>query len=506
MIDGSPSYRGPDRRRAPAEDRDPPLVARCVVGMQLLLVATHLLGSWSATPTPTATSWLTPSVAVVSALAAAIFAVRWRLTGDATALWTGSALLVYAGANIAFPELLRPLTEPGESVAPLVLRPVSVIVVMLLLLVAVRSPGVDTRLRIGRVVRFGAGAAGVAGVVATISPGLGLLFGPPLDQLPPNVAAALGQVAVAALWLALGIGFLLRTKPRWRGVEPWLALMLLGLAEARLALALSVGGEAAWILTSQMARLLALLAALIGAVRQLERSYVRQRATLLSTDARLSSLRATRDAEIASGEERAHDLRSALVGIGSAAAVLERNHASLSEIERVSLARAVSAEISRLQQIVAGVRASDQPFDLAEALAPVIACARAQGSAVTVGIPAGLLVTGRRAEIAELVQNLLDNAGRHAAGTAVEITATPGADGVVIHVDDRGPGIDPRVRDRIFERGAHGGADGSSGLGLYVAARIVRSHGGELAVTDRVGGGTRFSFSLPDHRSHMEVS
>jgi two-component system OmpR family sensor kinase len=495
------AYRGPDRRRASAASAPVPSAKRFgayLVGTQVVLGGTVALGAWSATGTPSQTSWLTPSVAVVSALAAGVSAVRWRVVGDAAAMWVASALLVYAGANIAFPDLLRSFTDTEADVSVVsVLRPSSVVVVMALLLLAAHSPRVDAGLTVRRVIASTTVVAAIAAAASALSVDVRLLFGPTIDRAPSEGTTALGQIGVGGLWLALAVVFLWRAKRNWTGADAWVGMMLIGLAEARLALAMSVNGDPAWLLASQVGRLLGMIAVLIGVVSELERSYVRQRRTLLTTDAELTSARARHAAERATAEERAHDLRSALAGIGSAAVTLERYHDELTVDERAGLARAVSAEIERLQQIVADARDERTSAGIADALDPVIRCARSQGVDVRADVHPELVATASGSELAEVVQNLLDNARRHAPGAPVELRARHVGNRVEVSVSDRGPGIDPTLGGRVFERGCHGGAPDSSGLGLYVASRLVRANGGELRVEDRHGGGATFSFSLP---------
>ncbi|MCP4867389.1 MAG: HAMP domain-containing histidine kinase [Proteobacteria bacterium] len=98
-----------------------------------------------------------------------------------------------------------------------------------------------------------------------------------------------------------------------------------------------------------------------------------------------------------------------------------------------------------------------------------------------------------------LVRNLLENARRHAADSAVEVSVTPtdGAPGVELVVSDRGPGVDEADRERIFEpfyrpAGHREGADGGVGLGLALARQIARAHGGDVTHHPREGGGSRF--------------
>jgi signal transduction histidine kinase len=65
-----------------------------------------------------------------------------------------------------------------------------------------------------------------------------------------------------------------------------------------------------------------------------------------------------------------------------------------------------------------------------------------------------------------------------------------------LSVEDRGPGLPPAVRERLFEPFA-AGPRGGAGLGLALARRIAVLHGGEIELRDREGGGTRAVLRLP---------
>jgi signal transduction histidine kinase len=116
---------------------------------------------------------------------------------------------------------------------------------------------------------------------------------------------------------------------------------------------------------------------------------------------------------------------------------------------------------------------------------------------------AGAFVVGRRDDLARAVRNLLDNAQHHAA-SAVTIGLGNDDGKVSLAVDDDGPGIPPKDRDRIFERfarldGARTRDGGGTGLGLAIVREIVEHHGGTVAVHDRPGGarGACFVVTLP---------
>ncbi|MCA9729360.1 MAG: HAMP domain-containing protein [Candidatus Eisenbacteria bacterium] len=74
-----------------------------------------------------------------------------------------------------------------------------------------------------------------------------------------------------------------------------------------------------------------------------------------------------------------------------------------------------------------------------------------------------------------------------------------------IEVQDRGPGVPPDARERIFEPNVSG-RPGGMGLGLAIVESIVHAHGGELGVEDRADGGAIFWFTLPAPPPEAEMS
>lgn len=102
--------------------------------------------------------------------------------------------------------------------------------------------------------------------------------------------------------------------------------------------------------------------------------------------------------------------------------------------------------------------------------------------------------------IEQVVSNLLSNALRYAAGTAVDVQVrSEGQNGIVL-VKDQGPGVAPADRERIFERfeRAVTQSDVSGlGLGLYITRKIVEAHGGRVEVVSGAGEGAEFRVQLP---------
>lgn len=114
-------------------------------------------------------------------------------------------------------------------------------------------------------------------------------------------------------------------------------------------------------------------------------------------------------------------------------------------------------------------------------------------------------VPGDANRIRQVLANLLRNAFVHTpAGTVVTTTLIRDETDAVIRVADDGPGIDPTVRDRLFDRFARGDharsrTAGSTGLGLSIAQAIVTAHSGDISV-DTDERGTVFTVRLPLRR------
>ncbi|MDQ6620187.1 MAG: hybrid sensor histidine kinase/response regulator [Pseudomonadota bacterium] len=102
------------------------------------------------------------------------------------------------------------------------------------------------------------------------------------------------------------------------------------------------------------------------------------------------------------------------------------------------------------------------------------------------------------ARIGRALANVLDNALRYASDSPVHLRVHGTADALEIVVEDAGPGIPGNLGAGILEFFAIPHEPGHGlGIGLPLAAAIVRAHGGELAVTRAAAGGTRVVMRLP---------
>jgi two-component system nitrogen regulation sensor histidine kinase NtrY len=118
--------------------------------------------------------------------------------------------------------------------------------------------------------------------------------------------------------------------------------------------------------------------------------------------------------------------------------------------------------------------------------------------AVAVTPPASPLpVSADRLLLSRAVHNLLLNACEASPdGATVEVHTIAERGQAVVEILDRGPGLAPEVRERLFEPYISTKARGS-GLGLSLVRDIVTGHGGTVSLTDRQGGGARACLSLP---------
>ncbi len=106
-------------------------------------------------------------------------------------------------------------------------------------------------------------------------------------------------------------------------------------------------------------------------------------------------------------------------------------------------------------------------------------------------------VHGDKNELGRVVQNLLENAYKWSpAGATIQIRLERSGHYAQVLILDSGPGVPEAVRRTLFQRFKQAGPGAGSGLGLYLARRIVEAHGGHIAYL-RVQAESQFSFTLP---------
>jgi two-component system phosphate regulon sensor histidine kinase PhoR len=120
-------------------------------------------------------------------------------------------------------------------------------------------------------------------------------------------------------------------------------------------------------------------------------------------------------------------------------------------------------------------------------------------------------VAGDRRRLAEVLQNLLDNARQYTLpGGEIVLSVEASELEVVFTVSDTGIGIPRADQSRIFERfyrvdAARSREAGGTGLGLAIAKHLIEAHGGRIWVESEIGKGSHFHFSVPIFDAHRAM-
>ena len=118
-------------------------------------------------------------------------------------------------------------------------------------------------------------------------------------------------------------------------------------------------------------------------------------------------------------------------------------------------------------------------------------------------IERGLMVDADPDQLFRVLLNLVRNAeqaleGRpHDAAAQIRITGRREGSVAIVEVSDTGPGVPAKTREHLFEAFQPSGRPGGSGLGLSIAAELVRAHGGEIHLVEGTIGAT-FRITIPD--------
>src|SRR5688572_332547 len=105
----------------------------------------------------------------------------------------------------------------------------------------------------------------------------------------------------------------------------------------------------------------------------------------------------------------------------------------------------------------------------------------------------------------QVLDNLVSNAIRYGDGKPVSVELAADEHRVVLRVVDRGIGIAPSDRTRIFERferGSSASRSGGFGIGLWLSNKLVQAQGGTVQVESELGQGSSFIVTLPRHVTH----
>jgi two-component system, OmpR family, phosphate regulon sensor histidine kinase PhoR len=215
----------------------------------------------------------------------------------------------------------------------------------------------------------------------------------------------------------------------------------------------------------------------------------------------------------------AHELRTPLTAVRTSVGLLLDPTLEPDPDERRTLLSTIDRNAMRMQRLVGDIldlarfragrvqlqlRRFDAKDLASSAIASVAPLADTQGQTITlVAPPEPVPVFGDRQRLEQALVNLLSNAGRYSpAGAPITVTVSAADDHVSWSVADKGHGIRPEDKARLFERFFVAGSDrrgstAGTGLGLPISLLIVEAHGGRIDVRSRVGRGSTFTIIVP---------
>jgi signal transduction histidine kinase len=210
-----------------------------------------------------------------------------------------------------------------------------------------------------------------------------------------------------------------------------------------------------------------------------------------------------------------HEMRTPLAAIRGFVDMLQRRRAELTDAEVEEFLQVISVQTDRLIRLADdlvtmqsldddSLTVEHEPIVLVPALEQLVRELPGGGRVqLRVSADTPPTIESDALRLGQVITNLLTNALKYSDdGDAVTVEVEPsGASGIAIAVIDRGIGIEPGERGRVFEpfyrtpEGARS-AEGS-GLGLAIVRRLVDALGGEIATAPTPGGGTTFRVRLP---------
>ena len=228
--------------------------------------------------------------------------------------------------------------------------------------------------------------------------------------------------------------------------------------------------------------------------------------------ARMTRLTTLGELAASLGHELNQPLAAIVTSAGAGLRWLSRQTPDLDEVQ-AALSRIVQ-DGTRAGDVIRGLQALARKsgpqlarLDIDDAIQEVLALTRGElqrhGVVLQTDLSAGdRPVLGDRIQLQQVLLNLIMNAVQVMAAETEQtreltVSSTPAEpDGVLVAVEDTGPGLDPAIAQRIFEPFFTTKSDGL-GMGLSICRSIVEAHGGHLWVSPRAPHGTAFHFTVP---------
>ena len=202
-----------------------------------------------------------------------------------------------------------------------------------------------------------------------------------------------------------------------------------------------------------------------------------------------------------------HELRTPLTAILGFSVTLEERGEELQEDKRREIVHHLAEQAERLNRLLSDLldldrlrHGSAKPAFVEADVAELVARITSVHGVAVQSEPVVAEVDAPKLE--RIVENLLANALKHSNGSDVSVRVESADGGVLIVVDDRGPGVAEDEREAIFELFNRGGdpVTSGAGVGLALVAQFTALHGGRAWVEENPGGGASFRVFLPGRR------
>nr|WP_320048892.1 ATP-binding protein [uncultured Desulfuromonas sp.] len=209
-----------------------------------------------------------------------------------------------------------------------------------------------------------------------------------------------------------------------------------------------------------------------------------------------------------------HELRSPLARLNVALELARQRsgdqaESALNRIERESdRLNEMIGQLLSLHRLESEVLTCEHSLDLSALLVDLVADANFEAHArnvvVRVKNEPGVSIRGDEKLLYGAIENVLRNAVRYTKeDSSVEVAMRKLADKVLITVRDHGPGIDDAALEKIFQPfyrvdDSRERNTGGTGIGLAIADRTIRRHGGTIRARNVVGGGLEVVIELPN--------
>jgi two-component system, OmpR family, phosphate regulon sensor histidine kinase PhoR len=213
-----------------------------------------------------------------------------------------------------------------------------------------------------------------------------------------------------------------------------------------------------------------------------------------------------------------HELKTPIATVGVAIEALKNFNAmqdpqrtkeyldiSSNELHRLSLLVDKVLKLSMFEK--KGIELKHESLNLEELVNEVLTSLKLQlekkHAQVTLRTEGLLEIMGDRLHLLSVIFNLFDNSIKYSKeAPIIDVQLKEEAGAIILKISDKGIGIPPEYRDKVFEkffRIPHGDTHNAKGygLGLSYAAQVVRKHGGTIQCENHPGDGTTFTITLP---------